>query len=83
MNILSKRLLIIISFSLAIISAVFLFTVAPKRVAKADEEENEVLATYDYTLISGGTAYEILVIIKAKQPKQTFRANITVCPLRE
>lgn len=57
--ILSKRFSTIIVFLLAIISAVLLFTIAPKQVTKADEEENEVLATYTFTLINNDTEYSV------------------------
>ena len=49
----------IIAFLLAIVSAVLLFTIAPKQVTKADEEENEVLATYTFTLINNDTEYSV------------------------
>lgn len=57
--ILSKRFSTIIVFLLAIISAVLLFTIAPKQVTKADEEENEDLATYTFTLINNDTEYSV------------------------
>ena len=73
--ILSKRFSTIIVFLLAIISAVLLFTIAPKQVTKADEEENEDLATYTFTLINNDTEYSVgcsntFVCTKAEIPSE-------------
>jgi|GEM_PF-1739741 len=81
--ILSKRFLTIIAFLLAIVSAALLFMIAPKRPAKADEEENEVLAIYSFTLKNNNTEYSLycdnkFVCTKAEIPSEYNGLPVTI-----
>lgn len=48
-NFLSKRILTLVAFLLAALSALLLFTAAPKQVTKADESQSGLILTFEIT----------------------------------